>query len=105
GSRLHCTHHPFTQVTRIGLRHGHLPNHHSRRLADPQAFVNPDCFASDSSRADYALISSSSISMRLSRSARVAATPLASKRCVISWEQFASHAETVKRITCSGRAL
>src|SRR5262249_27371493 len=40
---------------RVGLRHGHLPNHHSRRLADPQAFVNPDCFASDSSRADYAL--------------------------------------------------
>src|SRR5262249_58780046 len=55
GSRLHCTHHPFTQVTRIGVRRGKLPNKHSRSVADPQAFVNPDCFDSDSSRANYAL--------------------------------------------------
>src|SRR5205823_8622718 len=28
------------------------------RLADPQAFVNPDYFASDSTKPDYALIAS-----------------------------------------------
>ncbi len=50
-------------------------------------------------------ISASSAAMRASRSARTAATPAASKRCGMCWGQFASQAETVKRMTCSGRAL
>jgi len=56
GSRLHCTHHPSTQVTRIGLRHRCLPRIiNSSRLADRQTFMNPNPFASDSTQSDYAL--------------------------------------------------
>ena len=55
GARLDRTHHPFTQIPRIGLRHRHLPESPPRDSPIPPTLRIPTQ-PSDSIRSGYALI-------------------------------------------------
>ena len=77
-----------------------------RRDASPETARRPNAAHGESPAAARSrLISACNASMRRSRSASAAATSAASNRWGMCCGQFASQADTVNTIACSGRAL